>query len=108
MRIRQDRFRHLLIAAICSSIFFSWFSSQSDASEVEIANLVLNKTMTRIGNDFYEAFSDNWHPPKDLDISHIKIAEAPSARWGSLISVSVNDRSFSAPGYLPGQKTPKN
>ncbi len=62
--------------------------------EVEIGNLVLNKTITRMGDEFYEAFSNKWQPPLNTEFSHIKIEEAPSARWGSLVRVSIDGKTY--------------
>lgn len=62
--------------------------------DMEIGNLVLNKTITRVGNEFYEAFADRWIPPRNLGILHVMILEAPSARWGSIIGVRVGDTPY--------------
>lgn len=67
-------------------------STDRSCAEVEISNLVLNKTITKLGDDFYEAFAKSWAPPANLDLSYIKIGEAPSARWGSLLYITVNDK----------------
>lgn len=64
------------------------------SSDVEIGSLVLNKTITRIGNEFYEAFTDRWQPPLEVGPLHVEISEAPSARWGSILAIYVGGRRY--------------
>jgi curli production assembly/transport component CsgE len=71
----------ILFLLVCPSL--------SIADEVELGNLVINKTITRVGDEFFEAFSDRWYPLRNMGNVHIRINEVPSARWGSIISVSV-------------------
>jgi len=57
------------------------------AVEVEIPGLLTDHTVTSVGHDFYRAFSDKWESsyPGNLTIN-----ERPSARWGSWITITVN------------------
>lgn len=68
-------------------------NSQAD-EDFGLNNLVINKTLTRFGNDFYIAFSNHWAPPENVITTNIRIQEAPSARWGSLIIIWVGDEIF--------------
>lgn len=76
-------------------IFFSSFFfclTQANAEELEINGLVINQTHTLIGQEFYYHFCSLWEAPR-LKVSYnISIKEIPDARWGSLITVKVNDR----------------
>lgn len=72
---------------IIPAVLLAIFSSPVFSDEVEIGNLVLNKTLTRVGMEFYEAFSDRWSSPENMGFIHIRVSEVPSARWGSIISV---------------------
>ncbi len=58
----------------------------------DIGGLIFEETMTKIGYEFYEYFFLLWEPPevKPKDYN-ILITEMASARWGSWITVVVND-----------------
>ncbi|MDR9891685.1 curli production assembly/transport protein CsgE [Pseudenterobacter timonensis] len=57
------------------------------AVEVEVPGLLTDHTVSSVGHDFYRAFSDKWESdyPGNLTIN-----ERPSARWGSWITITVN------------------
>lgn len=59
----------------------------TQAVEVEVPGLLTDHTVSSIGHDFYRAFSDKWESeyPGNLTIN-----ERPSARWGSWITITVN------------------
>lgn len=83
-----------LIILLIPVLFFLALTRQAIADDVEIGNLVINRTITKIGIDFFEAFSDRWSSVEGLGTRHIRITEAPSARWGSMISVWVGEEIF--------------
>jgi len=83
----------LILAAIL--VFFTMgYTERAIADEVEIGNLVINRTVTRVGIDFFNAFSDRWYSLESLGTMHIRVSEVPSARWGSIISVWVGEEIF--------------
>ena len=57
------------------------------AVEVEIPGLLTDHTVSAVGHAFYRGFSDKWEGdyPGNLTIN-----ERPSARWGSWITITVN------------------
>ncbi|EEY9441881.1 curli production assembly/transport protein CsgE [Escherichia coli] len=55
---------------------FLFAAGNLHAVEVEVPGLLTDHTVSSIGHDFYRAFSD--------------INERPSARWGSWITITVN------------------
>ncbi|URO00778.1 curli production assembly/transport protein CsgE [Leclercia adecarboxylata] len=57
------------------------------AVEVEIPGLLTDHTVSAVGHAFYRGFSDKWESdyPGNLTIN-----ERPSARWGSWITITVN------------------
>ena len=59
----------------------------SNASEIEVPGLVTDNTITRVGHDFYREFTDHWQEEYP---SAITINERPSARWGSWITIKVD------------------
>lgn len=78
----------LATSIIVTAIHLSW---HAHAQEVEIDNLVLDKTVTRLGHEFYSYFASYWVVPDNIGAVNVRISEAPSARWGSLIGVYVNN-----------------
>ena len=57
------------------------------AVEVEVPGLLTDHTVSSIGHDFYRAFSDKW---ESKYTGNLTINERPSARWGSWITITVN------------------
>lgn len=57
------------------------------AVEVEVPGLLTDHTVSSIGHDFYRAFSDKWESDYT---GNLTINERPSARWGSWITITVN------------------
>ena len=55
--------------------------------EVEVPGLLTDHTVSSIGQDFYRAFSDKWESEYT---GNLTINERPSARWGSWITITVN------------------
>ncbi|XTZ36947.1 curli production assembly/transport protein CsgE [Salmonella enterica] len=67
---------HLLLAA-----------GSLHALEVEVPGLLTDHTVSSVGHDFYRAFSDRW---ESSWTGNLTINERPSARWGSWITIAVN------------------
>ncbi len=75
--------------------FVAWFAAAGlllaagnlRAVEVEVPGLLTDRTVSSIGHDFYRAFSDKWESSYTGNLS---INERPSARWGSWITITVN------------------
>ena len=57
------------------------------AVEVEVPGLLTDHTVSSVGLNFYRAFSDKWVSTYP---GNITINERPSARWGSWITITVN------------------
>ncbi len=75
--------------------FVAWFAvaglllaaGNLRAVEVEVPGLLTDRTVSSVGHDFYRAFSDKWESSYTGNLS---INERPSARWGSWITITVN------------------
>ena len=75
--------------------FVAWFTAAGlllaagnlRAVEVEVPGLLTDRTVSSVGHDFYRAFSDKWESSYTGNLS---INERPSARWGSWITITVN------------------
>ena len=70
-----------------AAVSFLLAAGNLHAVEVEVPGLLTDHTVSSIGHDFYRAFSDKWESdyPGNLTIN-----ERPSARWGSWITIRVN------------------
>ncbi len=72
----------------------------SAAAEIEVPGLVTDNTITRVGHDFYRAFTEHWEEEYP---GAITINERPSARWGSWITIKVDQdllyQTFLFPGH---------
>ncbi|WP_071789814.1 curli production assembly/transport protein CsgE [Franconibacter helveticus] len=54
--------------------------------EVEVPGLLTDHTVSSVGHDFYRGFSDRWESNYS---GNLTINERPSARWGSWITITV-------------------
>ncbi len=58
----------------------------------EFDGLVVKQVQTRIGHEFHRLFVNNWEPLPGMEKFRIRISERASARWGSLVLISVDER----------------
>jgi curli production assembly/transport component CsgE len=65
--------------------------SQDAADAIEIDGLVINQSISRIGNDFYDEFYAAWIPEDDIRRYNLVISEKPMPNSGSLIQITVDD-----------------
>lgn len=73
----------------------------------EITGVIIDRTITFIGADFYRYFSDYWRISFPEDPSVLTIFERPSARWGSLIWVEYRSQKLSQLFISPGRNNKK-
>lgn len=62
-------------------------SHASYSAEIEVPGLMTDNTITRVGHDFYREFTAHWEEEYPGSIT---INERPSARWGSWITIKVD------------------
>ncbi|HCP53822.1 MAG: curli production assembly/transport protein CsgE [Pseudomonadaceae bacterium] len=76
--------------------------------EDEIKGFVVDQTISRIGHEFYQHFTDRLRDTSPMDFNLV-VVERPSARWGSLIWVEFERRmlyrSFLQPNTSQLQET---
>jgi curli production assembly/transport component CsgE len=59
-------------------------------TSLEIDNLIIERTLTRIGHEFYRDFVTRWNEaPQPPGEYHITIVEKADPRWGSLVWIEV-------------------
>lgn len=62
-----------------------------DPIGIEINGLIIDKTRTKMGRDFYQLFYTKWEAPPAKTDYIITISEQPSRGRGSQVFVHVND-----------------
>ena len=55
-------------------------------AEDEMMGFIVDNTISHIGHDFYNAFTDRLRATSRLDFNLV-VRERPDARWGSLVTV---------------------
>ncbi|HKN04776.1 MAG TPA: curli production assembly/transport protein CsgE [Buttiauxella sp.] len=71
------------------------------AVEVEVPGLLTDHTVSSVGHDFYRAFSDKW---ESSFTGNLTINERPSARWGSWITITVDQDVIFQSFLFPSQR----
>lgn len=71
--------------------------------EDDIGGLLIDRTLTRTGRDFFKAFSDNWREHNINQKYNLVVIERPSARQGSRIQIQYNDRDTYNTVLSPGR-----
>lgn len=69
-----------------------------NSAELEIDGLIVDKTITKVGRDFYDVFQRQWEAPPMAQNFTIQIEELPSRGNITIVSLSVNeDKLFEQP-----------
>ncbi|VEB60929.1 assembly/transport component in curli production [Salmonella enterica subsp. enterica] len=63
--------------------------------------MLTDHTVSSIGHEFYRAFSDKWESEYT---GNLTINERPSARWGSWITITVNQDVIFQTFLFPNEK----
>ncbi|MEB8679777.1 curli production assembly/transport protein CsgE [Cronobacter malonaticus] len=75
------------------------------AVEPEIPGLVTDHTVSSVGHDFYRGFAEKWDTPFDGTLS---VNEKPSARWGSWITLTLDQDVIYQTFLFPSHKGADN
>uniref|UniRef100_A0ABW6BX33 Curli production assembly/transport component CsgE n=1 Tax=Pontibacter toksunensis TaxID=1332631 RepID=A0ABW6BX33_9BACT len=68
------------------------------SADLEIDGLIVDKTITKVGRDFYDVFQRQWEAPPMAQNFTIQIEELPSRGNITVVSLSVNeDKLFEQP-----------
>jgi curli production assembly/transport component CsgE len=87
-------------------LMLSLFSLQGHSQEIEdeISGFTHDSTITRVGHDFVRQLGDYRNATFTDDNNYnLTVHERPSARWGSLIWVTLNDREVYRRFLPPGK-----
>lgn len=80
-------FKNKIYITMLSLMVSTQLCANNSNEEIELTGLVIDRTMTLKGHQFYQEFSTSWSPPAKIGAYNITIKEKPSARWGSKITV---------------------
>ncbi len=59
----------------------------ADGLELDFTGVVIDRTITRLGHEFYYHFAAAWFARYEPDGYNLVVTETPSAAWGSIIRV---------------------
>ena len=82
--MRQIALRVVLLTALLAPL-----TAQGD--EAELSGFIIDHTVTRSGQEFHRRFAERINEMGDLDFNLV-IKERPSARWGILIWVEMDNQ----------------
>jgi curli production assembly/transport component CsgE len=79
-------------------------STERNLLELEIGQLIIDNTFSKVGNDFQQLFNTAWNwPAQNAEQFIITISERPSFVNSTLVEISINDlkvyESFLQPRY---------
>lgn len=101
--------RILFFTQLLLSMFLLVNTTTSVANEsTEINGLILDRTITQSGHDFYQQFSAHWLAANFSQKTNLVISEKPSARWGSSIVISSLNYVLFRTSIRPGRQLPAN
>ncbi len=68
-------------------------ATASKDPELILNGFVLNETLTRMGNNFYNLFYQYWQPPDSINYYYnIVVSEKPAPGIGSLLNININNK----------------
>jgi len=62
-----------------------------DPTDLEIDEIILDETITKVGRDFYDLFYTSWNNPTQIKNFSITIKEMPMPGIGTQITVMIDD-----------------
>ncbi len=80
-------------------------SIEENAPIEEVVGIILDRSVTFVGHDFYRYFSDYWRLTFTDNEDVLTVYERPSARWGSLIWVEYRSKKVAKLFVSPSNKT---
>jgi curli production assembly/transport component CsgE len=60
-------------------------------SDITVSGILIDRTMTPIGQQFFSLFCTAWTPPEKIPYENITIVERFNPQWGSMIWITVDD-----------------
>jgi len=93
----------LIVITIPTAVAQTDNSSATDAG-LELNGLIIDETVTKLGNDFYELFYNRWQAPKSTSSYTLYIREQMQPGRGTRISVLLNDNEIMSQVLQPREE----
>lgn len=61
-------------------------------NELRVSGILIDRTMTPIGELFFQSFAASWAPPEKTSFESITITERFNPQWGSMIWITIDDQ----------------
>ena len=110
--MNRCRILHTLVIAVFMLAYSGVPQAQEESGTIadqapleEVIGLILDRSITNVGHDFYRYFSDYWRLTYTDNEDVLIVYERPSARWGSLIWVEYRSRQLAKMFVSPSNKT---
>jgi curli production assembly/transport component CsgE len=84
----------MIIAVALSILSPAAFSQeiQKNNNELRVSGILIDRTMTPIGELFFQSFASTWSPPEKASFENITITERFNPQWGSMIWITIDDQ----------------
>lgn len=76
---------------VISIALFLILALELPSQEIPLTGFVFDQTKTRIGREFYDAFTKLWESPEGFQTLNLTINEFSDPRWGTQIYIYVED-----------------
>jgi curli production assembly/transport component CsgE len=86
---------HAVIIAFALTVLSSVAYSQGapkNNNDLSVSGILIDRTMTPIGEMFFQNFACNWSPPEKTSFESITITERFNPQWGSMIWITIDDQ----------------
>lgn len=90
------------LCCLCLLLALPGTPARADAED-EMKGFIVDNTISHIGHDFYNGFTDRLRATSRLDFNLV-VRERPDARWGSLVTVEY-EREVLYRRFLPPNTT---
>lgn len=66
--------------------------AKKNNGDLLVTGIIIDRTMTPIGEQFFQSFACNWNPPEKASFESITITERFNPQWGSMIWITIDDQ----------------
>jgi curli production assembly/transport component CsgE len=84
------------VLIICLLMILSTIASaqgvNGNGKDLKVDGILIDRTMTPIGQHFFQAFSSHWASPEGVSFESIMITEIFNPQWGSMIFITIDNQ----------------
>lgn len=82
----------IMLLLITFAINVSAQDIDGNGKDLKVDGILIDRTMTPIGQHFFQAFCSHWNPPEGAAFESIMISEVFNPQWGSMIFITIDDQ----------------